>query len=530
MSSAISRPFIHISAVRRFVLIVALALVVGFSNLYAARGPPAVSQEEKIPAAMTQYFDSLNELSVYDEAFDYAGLSNQLVEGEYWPWEVTNEPAYYTAVNYIENIGGTYIGVGAGWQNLAYVAAMKASSAYILDVDTFPIEVVHPLRGALIMKAENRLELLSWIFSKQLSNVPDEETISAMSVADLKAFLENSGTFDISVREEVWEEIAGLYPEEKRQPIKGYWMDPNVYASGKELFTDVFWRRMDNPGSFFESEENLRIAKELWLNGRFRGAVGDFAREGLKNIIQNILNSDEMVGAFYVSNVPEFFTAYGMYCFLDTLYETPKKTDGMFITSTYIYFDEGIDTQQAYVYPLEAYTSNLRAINRDDLKESKRKQKVYVSFDEDGKLNEHKILHAIFGEQFALSRRIFLLLVAFLIIYFFNLFGIRNKFDEADLRLKCFLSKLRRGERKNTDKTKDVEEDTAELRMAVVPLKRVSWKIFILASLFNGSIALFAGYRYIMDQGMHKIQPLPFELHNAILDNAVLMNINNFLA
>jgi hypothetical protein len=232
--------------------------------------------------------------------------------------------------------GRAYVGVGPE-QNFTYVAALRPSMAFIVDIRRGNLQL-HLLYKALFELSADRAEFVSRLFSR-----PRPEALSpSSSVTDIfKAYV------DVPASQTLYE--ANLNAVERRltgkhgfalsaEDLRGiehvyhafYEFGPAINYSSTETgsasagsrptYADLM-AATDATGSarsYLASEESFSIVRGLEIRNLIVPVVGDFAgSKAIRAVAAYLKRHDAIVSAFYVSNVEQYLRlerVWGSFC------------------------------------------------------------------------------------------------------------------------------------------------------------------------------------------------------------------------
>ena len=297
---------------------------------------------------------------------------------------VSNELGYpYIIPRLIERVsrGGTYIGVGPE-QNFTYIAALKPSIAFIVDIRRQNM-IEHLLYKAMFELSGNRQQFLSRLFARKPSVVDrsagTEELFAAFAAATrdpvlyaetldaVKKLLVNRHGFSLTADDEqtlahVYNEFAeyggetryaitNLYFVNGRAMVNPDTVPPNAqiingpavglvlgmpFPSYAEVMkaTDVNGKNW----SYLASEENYGNVREMQLKNLIVPLVGDFAGpKTLRAVGEYLKDHNATVSVFYVSNVEQYLTPFPkMQAFYENIAAMPLDPSSTFIRSAQI--------------------------------------------------------------------------------------------------------------------------------------------------------------------------------------------------
>jgi hypothetical protein len=261
--------------------------------------------------------------------------------------------------------GRVYLGVGPE-QNFTYIAALKPSMAFIIDIrhGNFDVQLLYK---ALFELSKDRADFVSRLFSRKrpaglspqssvteiFSAIQASEGSQDLYEENLKAVedhLMKKHGFPLTAGDR--EGIAwALSNYSKFGPYISYGSSlsagvapPIVGAStsgrfGNNMATyQTLMTADDGLGqnrSYLASEENFNILKDLQTRNLIIPVVGDFAgNKAIRAVGQYLKSVDGMVSAFYVSNVEQFLVDGGTwYNFCRSVDSLPHDESSVFIRS-----------------------------------------------------------------------------------------------------------------------------------------------------------------------------------------------------
>ncbi|MEM9459266.1 MAG: SUMF1/EgtB/PvdO family nonheme iron enzyme [Myxococcota bacterium] len=189
----------------------------------------------------------------------------------------TNEPRGYVWKDYIDNLGGAYVGIGSD-QNFNYIAAARSRWAWVMDYDPRVVKNHRRLR-ALILAAPTRDDFVA-LFA------PDNERRAADIIS--AAYPD-----DPALKQLRWGYVA------TRERMHAYFTKQRK-AAGQGKSASFGWLR---------TEDDYRYIRTLYQQGRLRAVAGDLLREGaMQSIAQAARDLGVPVRIYYTSNAP---TAWG---------------------------------------------------------------------------------------------------------------------------------------------------------------------------------------------------------------------------
>lgn len=286
-------------------------------------------------------------------------------EGGYFPSDnlVSNELGYQKILHKLDELnvrGGVYIGVGPE-QNFTYIAAVRPSYAFILDIRRDNL-LQHLLYKALFALARTRAEYLALWLSRPLRDDPDRGDSSEWeqaSIAELVARVDAASPDPIFFRKtlqrifELIEQRFGvpLTPEDRGRIEYIY---RSFYEDGLDIRYESHFRRswrqfptlrellletdrMGRPRNFLASEESFRFLKQLHEQDRIIPVTGDFAGpKALRAIGDYVRRLGETVSVFYVSNVEYYLLQNDTFAHFAENVKTLPRTPRSLIIRSYV--------------------------------------------------------------------------------------------------------------------------------------------------------------------------------------------------
>ena len=235
--------------------------------------------------------------------------------------------------------GRVYLGVGPE-QNFTYIAALKPTMAFIIDIRHGNFDV-HLMYKALFELSTDRIDFAFRLFSrKRPAELRPQATIREI----IGALQASDGSSDIyeqnlkAIEDQLMKKHGFPLSEGDREGIK--WALSNYYRFGPGInygsslsggavppnVVGVSGGRGGNSGatyaslmtaddgagqnrSFLASEENFQFLKDLETRNLIVPVVGDFGgNKAIRAVGQYLKSVDASVSAFYVSNVEQFLT------------------------------------------------------------------------------------------------------------------------------------------------------------------------------------------------------------------------------
>lgn len=262
--------------------------------------------------------------------------------------------------------GRVYVGVGPE-QNFTYMAALKPSMAFIIDIRHGNFDV-HLLYKALFELSKDRVEFVSRLFSRKR---PEGLTAQSTPVEIFRAVQSSEGSKEIydenlkAVLDHLMNKHGFPLTDGDRDGIT--WALSNYYRYGPSINygsslsggavpptivgAASFGGRgnsgatyaslmMANDGSgenrsYLANEENFNFLKDLETHNLVIPVVGDFGgNKAIRAVGQYLKSVDASVSAFYVSNVEQFLVQENMWFnFCRSVRSMPLDETSMFIRS-----------------------------------------------------------------------------------------------------------------------------------------------------------------------------------------------------
>jgi hypothetical protein len=220
--------------------------------------------------------------------------------------------------------GGVYLGVGPE-QNFTYIAALKPRIAFIFDIRRQNM-IEHLTYKALFELAEDRIDFLARLFSRQRPPGVGKDSSIVEIFAALSAFAAEQGIFEHNVQAVkdllIADHQFSLTSDDEvaiSYILRAFFLaGPGLTYSGtrlpnartllpsyEDLMTDT-----DQNGeyrSFVATEELFQTVKQLEKNNLLIPVVGDFAgASAIQAVGAYLKEHDATVTGFYLSNVEQY--------------------------------------------------------------------------------------------------------------------------------------------------------------------------------------------------------------------------------
>jgi len=289
----------------------------------------------------------------------FAQLIAQLSEeGGYFPSDnlVSNELGYQKVLQKLDELnvrGGVYIGVGPE-QNFTYIAAVRPSYAFILDIRR-DNRLQHLFYKALFALARTRAEYLALWLGRPLRESAERWTQA--SIADLVQLMDATPPDPSYFRMTLERAYAlierqfgvPLTPEDRGRIEE---MARNFYEDGLDIRYETHFRRSwrqfptlrqllletdlrGRPRNFLATEERFQFLKQLHEQDRIIPVTGDFAGpKALRAIGDYVRRLGETVSVFYVSNVEYYLLQNDAFAaFAENVKALPRTERSLIIRS-----------------------------------------------------------------------------------------------------------------------------------------------------------------------------------------------------
>jgi hypothetical protein len=327
-------------------LAIAISAVLGSCVMAVSFGPPARAGAGALPDSLsTSAFWALStELSEPNGYFQ----SDNLVSNEIQFQRVI--PDLTKSVR----AGRVYLGVGPE-QNFTYIAALKPSMVFIVDVRRGNLQL-HLMYKALFELSTDRADFVSRLFSKKrpagLTAASTAQDIFAayekVETDDENLYKANLTAIDdhlvktrgLQLTEEDLKGIEYVYYQFFNYgPSLQYWSTGGSGRGGRTAptFADLMMAE-DGTGrarSFLASEESFALLKELETKNLLVPVVGNFGgKKALRGVGAYVRDHGALVSAFYVSNVEQYLGRNGIWGeFCANVASMPMDESSTFIRS-----------------------------------------------------------------------------------------------------------------------------------------------------------------------------------------------------
>jgi hypothetical protein len=273
--------------------------------------------------------------------------SDNLLSNEIWLQYVIPE------LLSIAQPGRVYMGVGPE-QNFTYIAALKPSIAFIVDVRRGNLDL-HLMYKALFELSSDRVDFVSRLFARKrpegltasssvqeiFNAIANAETSETLFATNLKAILDNlTKTHGFVLATDDPEGIEYVYRQfQTYGPALTYWMSGRGGGFGRNSpsYADLMLST-DEAGqarSYLASEENFAVLKSLESKNLLVPVVGNFAGpKAIRAVGAFLKDHHSTVAAFYLSNVEQYLNMDGLWAtFCSNVATLPLDDSSRFIRS-----------------------------------------------------------------------------------------------------------------------------------------------------------------------------------------------------
>ena len=298
--------------------LLAIALLILAPVVRALPVPPAAQASAKrLPVRLSgaEFFKLITELSEPDGHF----RSDNLVSNE------LNAQRVIPELTRLARPGRAYLGVGPE-QNFTYIAAVKPSMAFIIDVRRGNLHL-HLMYKALFELSADRAEFVSRLFSiKRPTGLGRQSTVQQIMAAytdrppSQDLFKQNIGAIrrlftGKSERAATEADLKGIEAVYLAFYTRGldihYEVTPGSPGTFPTFAAIVASTDAESvPRGFLATEENFALVKDLQSRNLIVPVVGDFAGpKAIRAVGKYLRTRNAIVSAFYVSNVEQYLRA-----------------------------------------------------------------------------------------------------------------------------------------------------------------------------------------------------------------------------
>lgn len=270
---------------------------------------------------------------------------------------ISNEASYLHVLDQLRDLGvsgGAYVGVGPE-QNFSYIAHLRPSVAYILDIRRDNM-LQHLMFKALFALSRNRMEYLCLLFGRP---APDDlEAWTARDVSELLGYLERAAVTEqsaVHARRALDGAIATFgVPLSARDTATIDRFHREFIRAGLSLrfrsagraprffyptYRDLALERDRSGGraSYLATEEAFRVVQSLERRDLVIPVVGDFAGpHALEAIGRAVAERGERVSVFYTSNVEFYLFRSGVFAdFARNVASLPAAENAVIVRSLF---------------------------------------------------------------------------------------------------------------------------------------------------------------------------------------------------
>ena len=327
-------------------LAIAISAVQGSCDMAVSFGPPARAGAGALPDSLsTSAFWALStELSEPNGYFQSDNL-------------VSNEIQFQRVIPDLTKsarAGRVYLGVGPE-QNFSYIAALKPSMVFIVDVRRGNLQL-HLMYKALFELSTDRADFVSRLFSKKRpAGLTAASTAQDIFAAYEKVETDDENLYKVNLTaiddhlvktrglQLTEEDLKGIeyvyYQFFNYGPSIQYWSTGGSGRGGRTAptFADLMMAE-DGTGrarSFLASEESFALLKELEAKNLLVPVVGNFGgKKALRGVGSYVRDHGAVVSAFYVSNVEQYLGRNGIWGeFCANVASLPMDESSTFIRS-----------------------------------------------------------------------------------------------------------------------------------------------------------------------------------------------------
>jgi hypothetical protein len=311
----------------------------------AAAAPATAPVDRSIPERLSdrEFWTVVSDFSEPNGYF----RSDNLLSNEIWLQYVIPE------LLSVAQPGRVYMGVGPE-QNFTYIAALKPSIAFIVDVRRGNLDL-HLMYKALFELSSDRVDFVSRLFARKrpeeltagssvqeiFNAIGNAETNETLFATNLKAILDNlTKTHGFALATDDPEGIEYVYRQfQTYGPALTYWMSGRGGGFGRNSpsYADLMLST-DEAGqtrSYLASEENFAVLKTLESRNLLVPVVGNFAGpKAIRAVGAFLKEHRSTVAAFYLSNVEQYLNMDGLWAtFCANVATLPLDDSSRFIRS-----------------------------------------------------------------------------------------------------------------------------------------------------------------------------------------------------
>jgi hypothetical protein len=254
----------------------------------------------------------------------------------------TNEKLLNRFYPRFENAGGVVVGVSFQ-QNLSLLVHARPELSVIFDINPAVTEILVPFVGGFLTASPTRQAFISKLLSLNasaedtkllLQGGSDSETHPGAVYADLvrKTAPDSRARLQREWKEAMEGILARLSLDSYQRSEVLRWqkiLDDEEYLPGDFFLDSVIpYTLSANPkirksmDGWLSSEENYRLVRRYWMEGRIIGVTGDIGGPSLTNLASWLRKADKTVSTIYLSDVGTAMTGPGTPAYFLQLYET----------------------------------------------------------------------------------------------------------------------------------------------------------------------------------------------------------------
>jgi hypothetical protein len=330
------------------------AVLVVFGSLLAMKAPAAATRAGTPQSEASPLPDHLSDAEFWRLVTDFSEPGGFFRITDNF---TSNEPEIgriFTMLREREIAGGVYLGVGPE-QNLTYIAAIRPSMAFVVDIRRQAM-MQHLLFKAMFELAADRADFISMLFARQRPPDLDEDTpIQQMwsAFADMPTDRDLVPTIAARITEQLTRTHGFAFTAEESDQMNSVrrafvLYGPNISTRGwggngrpggrmrNGGFADLTGWAYDGAGvpqSFLSTEANFQFVKSMHEKNLLVPLSGDFSGpKTIRAIAAYLRQHDAVVSAFYVSNVEQYLFQDGKaHAFYENVAALPMNDQSVFI-------------------------------------------------------------------------------------------------------------------------------------------------------------------------------------------------------
>jgi hypothetical protein len=232
---------------------------------------------------------------------------------------LSDETDFVSAIEYIHDKGGAFIGVGT-LLPFIYAAWQNASHAYIVNSNPDIARIFTPLYGALLCMAKNRTEFLSLLSGRPVPEEdgwrPEGKLAPAELFKAVKAWPEDrsfESVITTTIRMAIgsrsptrWADRARDLTENWFTQLRWTFRDgaPEIESQENPLWP-LIQRDSEGRGGPLVSEESFQRHRRLFLKGRVTGLSSGVDNFGISIVGDDMIENGRRPRVIYLSNVED---------------------------------------------------------------------------------------------------------------------------------------------------------------------------------------------------------------------------------